>query len=147
MNKLIVMFFIIFTVAVNFDSLAQKSKMEKRKEMKAKGQEFKDKLKLTDDQMVKLKEIRKRSREEVKAKLAANPNATKEEKRKMMRSSIEAADIEIMAILTPEQQVIYREEKEKRKQERIEKMKQNKANKKANPEQDKELEDAIMECL
>jgi Spy/CpxP family protein refolding chaperone len=147
MNKLIVMFFIIFTVAVNFDSLAQKSKMEKRKEMKAKGQEFKDKLKLTDDQMVKLKEIRKRSREEVKAKLAANPNATKEEKRKMMRSSIEAADIEIMAILTPEQQVIYREEKEKRKQERIEKMKQNKANKKANPEQDKELEDAIMEGL
>ncbi len=147
MNKLIVMFFIIFTVAVNFDSLAQKSKMEKRKEMKAKGQEFKDKLKLTDDQMVKLKEIRKRSREEVKAKLAANPNASKEEKRKMMRSSIEAADIEIMAILTPEQQVIYREEKEKRKQERIEKMKQNKAKKKANPEQDKELEDAIMDGL
>lgn len=147
MNKLIVMFFIIFTVAVNFDSLAQKSKMEKRKEMKAKGQEFKDKLKLTDDQMVKLKEIRKRSREELKAKLAANPNATKEEKRKMMRSAIEAADIEIMAILTPEQQVIYKEEKEKRKQERIEKMKQNKAKKKANPEQDKELEDAIMEGL
>jgi Spy/CpxP family protein refolding chaperone len=147
MNKLIVMFFIIFTVAVNFDSLAQKSKMEKRKEMKAKGQEFKDKLKLTDDQMVKLKEIRKKSRDEVKAKLAANPNATKEEKRKIMRSAVEAADIEIMAILTPEQQVIYKQEKEKRKQERIEKMKQNKGKNKGNPQQDKELEDAIMEGL
>ncbi len=147
MNKLIVMFFIIFTVAVNFDSLAQKSKMEKRKEMKAKGQEFKDKLKLTDDQMVKMKEIRKKTKDEVKAKLAANPNATKEEKRKIMRSAVEAADIEIMAILTPEQQVIYKQEKEKRKQERIEKMKQNKGNNKGNPQQDKELEDAIMEGL
>ena len=39
MNKLIVMFIIIFTVAVNFDSLAQKSKIENRKEMKAKAQE------------------------------------------------------------------------------------------------------------
>jgi Spy/CpxP family protein refolding chaperone len=65
----------------------------------------------------------------------------------MMRSAIEAADIEIMAILTPEQQVIYKEEKEKRKQERIEKMKQNKGKNKTNPQQDKELEDAIMEGL
>ncbi len=147
MNKLIVMFFIIFTVAVNFDSLAQKSKIENRKEMKAKAQEFKDKLKLTDEQMEKMKGIRKRTRDEVKSKLSANPNATKEEKRKMMRSAIEAADIEIMAILTPEQQVIYKEEKEKRKQERIEKMKQNKGKNKTNPQQDKELEDAIMEGL
>ncbi|MFY8108576.1 MAG: hypothetical protein ACOVO9_06275 [Bacteroidia bacterium] len=147
MNKLIVMFFIIFTVAVNFDSLAQKSKSEKKKEMKAKGQEFKDKLKLTDDQMVKMKEIRKKTRDDIKAKLTANPNATKEEKRKMMKSALEAADIEIMAVLTPEQQVIYKEEKEKRKQERIEKMKQNKGKNKGNPQQDKELEDAIMEGL
>jgi Spy/CpxP family protein refolding chaperone len=65
----------------------------------------------------------------------------------MMRSAIEAADIEIMAILTPEQQEIYKEEKEKRKQERIEKMKQNKGKNKTNPQQDKELEDAIMEGL
>ena len=147
MNKLIVMFFIIFTVAVNFDSLAQKSKIENRKEMKAKAQEFKDKLKLTDEQMEKMKGIRKRTTDEVKSKLSANPNATKEEKRKMMRSAIEAADIERRVILTPEQQVIYKEEKEKRKQERIEKMKQNKGKNKTNPQQDKELEDAIMEGL
>jgi Spy/CpxP family protein refolding chaperone len=147
MNKLIVLFFIIFTVAVNFDSSAQKSKSEKRKEMNAKGQEFKEKLKLTDDQMVKLKEIKQRKREEVKAKLAANPNASKEEKRKMMRDAMVSADQEITAILTPEQQVIYKEEKEKRKNERIAKMKEKRAQGKGKASEDKELEDAIMEGL
>ncbi len=147
MKKTIVLLIGLFVIFLSLNASAQNNKAEKRKEIKAKGQEFKDKLNLTDDQMVKMKEIRKKTREEVKAKLTANPNASKEEKRKMMREAMVSADQEITAILTPEQQVIYKEEKEKRKQERIKKMKQNKAKNKANPEQDKELEDAIMDGL
>ena len=153
MKNKIALLLLGFGLLFNFQVNAQKNKQEKRQEMKANAQAFKEKLNLTPEQQTKIKEIRKRYRDEIKAKLAANPNASKEEKRKMMRQAMESADIEITALLTSEQQAIYKAEKERRIKERKEKMKERKGDGKGKnkgkekDDDDKELEDAIMEGM
>lgn len=143
----------MFVLSVSMQVSAQKGKGErgergeKRKEMKAKGLELKEKLNLSPEQQTKIKEIRKRHHEDVKAKLLANPKATKEEKRKMMRTAMESADAEIFAILNADQQTIYKQEKEKRKAERMEKRKNKKGKDKPDSSDDKDLEDAVLETM
>ena len=153
MKNSILMLLALFAIMMSSNLYAQKHKQERKQEMKANAQAFKEKLNLTPEQQTKIKEIRKRYRDEVKAKLAANPNASKEEKRKMMRQAMESADIEITALLTSEQQAIYKAEKERRIKERKEKMKERKGDGKGKnkgkekDDDDKELEDAIMEGM
>ena len=153
MKNKITLFLLGFGLLLNIQAFAQKHKQVRKQEMKANAQAFKEKLNLTPEQQTKIKEIRKRYRDEVKAKLAANPNASKEEKRKMMRQAMESADIEITALLTSEQQAIYKAEKERRIKERKEKMKERKGDGKGKnkgkekDDDDKELEDAIMEGM
>ncbi|MFY8019919.1 MAG: hypothetical protein ACOVP1_01930 [Bacteroidia bacterium] len=153
MNNKIALLLLGIGLLFNFQVNAQKNKQEKRQEMKANAQAFKEKLNLTPEQQTKIKEIRKRYRDEIKAKLTANPNASKEEKRKLMKQAMESADVEINALLTTEQQNIYKAEKERRIKERREKMKEKKGEGKGknkgkdNGDDDKELEDAIIEGM
>lgn len=106
------------------------AKKEQQAEMKEKKEALKAKLNLSSDQSSKFDEITKRNRMEAKAKLDALPaDASKEAKREIMRSSASKADEEIMSILTEDQRVIYKQEKENMKKEMKEKNKQKKAGK------------------
>jgi hypothetical protein len=98
--------------------------------MNEKRDALKAKLNLSSDQSKKFDEITKQNRMEAKAKLEALPaDASKQARREIMQSSALKADGEIMAILTKDQQKIYKEEKETMKKERQEKNKQKKAGK------------------
>lgn len=86
--------------------------------MKQRADALKVKLNLSEPQAVKYDEILKRNRDEARAKMQELPDdATPSERRVIMEKALKNADIEIMEILDTEQQTIYKEEKEKMKQE------------------------------
>jgi len=90
-----------------------KAKMEERKSV------LKAKLNLDAKQSEQFDEITKRNRAEAKQKIKELPaDASQKEKHGIMKSYLEKADAEILAILNIDQQKIYKEEKEKLKQER-----------------------------
>ncbi|MCK6610839.1 MAG: Spy/CpxP family protein refolding chaperone [Bacteroidia bacterium] len=119
---------------------------------KQEAQKIAAKLNLNDEQKEKVKEIRSRHRNEIQEQLKANPKMEKRERRQLMLEHMKSADAEIQSILTPEQQTIYKQEKERLKNERMEKRELSKGKKKGNkvkeaePEE-KELEDALIESL
>ncbi len=92
-----------------------KAKMEERKS------ELKAKLNLDAKQSEQFDEITKRNRTEAKQKMQSLPaDASQKEKREIMKTYLEKADAEIIAILNADQQKIYKEEKEKMRQEKKE---------------------------
>lgn len=73
-------------------------------------------LKLSDTQSKQFDEITAKHRNEARQKAQSLPaDASPKEKRDIMKTAMENADAEIMAILTPEQQKIFKQEKEKMK--------------------------------
>ena len=86
--------------------------------MKQKAEALKLKLNLTEPQAAKYDEILKRNRDEARAKMQELPeDAAPSERREIMEKALKNADVEILEILDTEQQDIYKEEKEKMKEE------------------------------
>jgi hypothetical protein len=116
--------FLLFLVAITPAKAQQGDRME---EMKKKSDELKAKLNLSEPQAVKYDEIIARNREEAKKKMQALPeNAPPNERREIMKKSLENADGEILEILDTEQQTIYKAEKEKMKEAMVQKKKKKK---------------------
>lgn len=127
---LLLLFLVTFVSPMLFAQANKELNKEQQEQMKEKRDALKAKLNLSSDQSKKFDEITKRNRMEAKAKLEALPaDASKQARREIMQSSALKADGEIMEILTKDQQVIYKEEKENMKKERQEKNKQKKAGK------------------
>lgn len=104
-----------------------KARLEKREEMKKKVEEIEAKLNLTPEQAAKIKEIKQRNADDAKGKIMALPDdAGRDEKIKIMKEAMANADQEILEILNTEQQLIYKAEKEKAKEEMKEKRKSKK---------------------
>lgn len=127
---LLLLFLVTFVSPMLFAQANKELNKEQQEQMKEKRDALKAKLNLSSDQSKKFDEITKRNRMEAKAKLEALPaDASKQARREIMQSSALKADGEIMEILTKDQQVIYKQEKENMKKERQEKNKQKKAGK------------------
>jgi len=129
-QTLLLIFLVTFASPILFAQANGYLNKEQQEQMNEKRDALKAKLNLSSDQSNKFDEITKRNRMEAKTKLEALPaDAGKQARREIMLSSALKADGEIMAILTKDQQVIYKEEKENMKKERQEKNKQKKAGK------------------
>jgi exopolysaccharide biosynthesis protein len=103
---------------------------EAKEKMKERKAELKSKLNLDAKQAEQFDEITLRNRNEAKQKMQSLPtDASQKEKRDIMKTYLDKADVEIIAILNPEQQKIYKEEKEKLKQEKKEMVKRKRAEK------------------
>jgi len=77
---------------------------------------MKEKLNLTDEQSDKVKAILEKSAENFKS-LQADTTIARQEKMAKYREAAKAASEEVLAVLTPEQQKIYKEEADKRRAE------------------------------
>ncbi len=87
-------------------------------------------LKLSESQSKQFDEITAKHRAEAKTKAQSLPaDASPKEKRDIMKAAMESADAEIMAMLTPEQQKIFQQEKEKMKAQRQSKAKEKRGKK------------------
>jgi hypothetical protein len=129
-QTLLLIFLVTFASPMLYAQANSYLNKEQQEQMNEKRDALKAKLNLSSDQSKKFDEITKQNRMEAKAKLEALPaDASKQARREIMQSSALKADGEIMAILTKDQQKIYKEEKETMKKERQEKNKQKKAGK------------------
>lgn len=77
---------------------------------------LKEKVGLTDDQMVKVKEILKKVREETRADFEKS-DGDREARRIAMMKRTEKSDAEIMKLLSKEQKIKYEEFKKERQRE------------------------------
>lgn len=104
-----------------------KARIEKREELKKKVDEIEAKLNLAPEQAAKIKEIKQRNADDARGKIMALPDdAGREEKMKILKDAMANTDQEILEILNTEQQLIYKAEKEKLKEEMKEKRKSKK---------------------
>ena len=78
---------------------------------------LKETLKLTDEQVEKVKPIFAKNQEKSRA-LREDQNLSREDRRAKMQELNKALEDELKPILTPEQQAKYKEEAEKRRQQR-----------------------------
>lgn len=78
---------------------------------------MKESLKLTDDQVAKLKPIFAKNAEKSKA-IREDQSLSQEDRRAKMQELFKSLDEELKPVLTPEQQAKYKEEAEKRRQQR-----------------------------
>ena len=128
----ICVFFAVFML-LNLNGYSQgkpRGNGEAKAKMKERKAELKTKLNLDAKQSQQFDEITKINRAEAKQKINELPaDASQKEKHGIMKSYLEKADAEILAILNIDQQKIYKEEKEKLKQERKENAKSKRAGK------------------
>jgi Spy/CpxP family protein refolding chaperone len=78
---------------------------------------MKESLKLTDDQVAKLKPIFAKNAEKTKA-IREDQSLSQEDRRAKMQELFKSLDEELKPVLTPEQQAKYKEDVEKRRQQR-----------------------------
>lgn len=129
MKKSIVIVISVFMISVLGSNLMAQGqeRAEMRQEYVA---QLKQKLNLSDDQEKKLNDIMQTHRKELKAKMNANPEMTKQEHMQIMKTQWEQTQQKIMAILNTEQQQIFKTEMNSLKEKRQEKMKQKRGGKK-----------------
>jgi Spy/CpxP family protein refolding chaperone len=116
MNRIIniAVLLLLTTITVNNASAQSKMTDEQKKEAKARYQEYKEKLNLTDDQSKKVDAINSTWFEGITAlKNAEGPKLAKYKKLKSLNAD---RDKQMKAVLTKEQFKIYKQQQEERKE-------------------------------
>lgn len=89
-----------------------------QQEMKQRSDALKAKLKLSEEQSVLFDDILKKNREDARNQMMALPEgSTPQDRITIMRASMEKSDLQIFEILDSEQQIVFKAEREKTREE------------------------------
>ena len=114
----------IFFTASNLNAQNNESMGRRRELAEQRFKEISDRLQLSPEQQVKLKEIAKENRAEMKQLRETKKDAPKEERRAAMIVQLKKVNDQINAMLTPKQQELFTQYKAEKKANRQKKMKE-----------------------
>lgn len=148
MKKLITLLTLVLVMLSGNQLFAQRQgKQHKHMNKDSAFAKISTRLNLSAEQQIKLKEIIRKNREELKAVKEANKNATKEERRKALVAQMKKGDEQIKAILNDTQKAEYEKLKQERKdliKKKHEQRKRNKKITKPEPGTEEDLEEGLL---